>query len=377
MKVLAGLSLMPTSDFATAAFPLFEAGIVEVVEWSFDMSWRTKRTPEWLTDLLDFYSGQDRLLGHGVSFSPLSADWSHLHEDYVQHLSEETRHRKYLRISEHFGYARGGRFSYNTVLPTPLSKTALKRGIENLGRLKEASRLQVGLENLAFAFGPLDVACQGRFLTQLLHETDGYLVLDLHNAWCQMCNFSLDFSHFSSTYPLQRVREIHVSGGSWSTATATAQQLRRDTHDGPVPNGVFELLPQALQHCPNVEAVIFERLGNTMKDQNDYTGFQDDFRTLTKLLSQTSVVESEHSSNHSSKRKSTSQTNLVMEDNQHSLALFQHTLMDLLADEGSPAEVSESMKNVPELACYGEYLDSFQVDMVEIAQILVKKWGEL
>jgi hypothetical protein len=34
-----GLSLMMESDFFHAAQPLFEAGEVEVLEWSFDMGW--------------------------------------------------------------------------------------------------------------------------------------------------------------------------------------------------------------------------------------------------------------------------------------------------------------------------------------------------
>ena len=68
-----GLSLMLEDDFLRAAFPLFEAGDVEVLEWSFDVGWPPTRMPDWALPLLQFYSGANNLLGHGVSYSPLSA----------------------------------------------------------------------------------------------------------------------------------------------------------------------------------------------------------------------------------------------------------------------------------------------------------------
>ena len=52
-----------------------------------------------------------------------------------------------------------------------------------------------------------------------------------------------------TSYPLHRVRELHVAGGSWSGADA--KPIRRDTRDGPVPDELFAWLP-------HVEAVILE-----------------------------------------------------------------------------------------------------------------------
>jgi uncharacterized protein len=66
---------MPDSDFLGAAQPLFEAGRVEVLEWSFDMGWGRSDFPAWADELLQFYSDRQALVGHGVSFSLLSATW--------------------------------------------------------------------------------------------------------------------------------------------------------------------------------------------------------------------------------------------------------------------------------------------------------------
>ena len=146
------------------------------------------------------------------------------------------------------------------------------------------ARVPVGLENLAFAFGPQDVRDQGVFLDQLLGEVDGFLLLDLHNVYCQLCNFGQKVDQLLASYPLDRVRELHVSGGSWSESTTDGGgQVRRDTHDNAVPDDVFELVAWALDRCPAVEAVILERLGGTLRAA-DAECFQDDFRRLRQLV---------------------------------------------------------------------------------------------
>ena len=67
-----GLSLMIEQEFEIASEPLFAAGDVDVVEWSFDMGWGRPLTP-WLSGILKSYSESNRLLGHGVSYSALDA----------------------------------------------------------------------------------------------------------------------------------------------------------------------------------------------------------------------------------------------------------------------------------------------------------------
>ena len=72
-----------------------------------------------------------------------------------------------------------GDFHRSAPLPVPLTPAALQLGQERLRRLQDAGATQVGLENLAFAFGRQDVADQGRFLDELLQPVDGFLLLDL------------------------------------------------------------------------------------------------------------------------------------------------------------------------------------------------------
>jgi len=265
MKPLVGLSLMLAPDFVSATLPLFEAGEVEVLEWSFDTVWGTG-APDWAAELLDHFAGQDRLLGHGVTYSPMTARFSERQRRWLERLTQECQERSYRHVSEHFGFVSAGSFHDGAPLPVPRTPEALRLGRDRLERMADAcGGLRVGLENLAFAFSARDVLDQGAFLADLLEPVDGFLLLDLHNLYCQAANFAIPAHTLLDDYPLDRVTELHVSGGSWSEWDGG--RIRRDTHDGAVPRDVFELLPDVLTRCPHVEYVILERLGGSLGDR--------------------------------------------------------------------------------------------------------------
>ncbi len=277
---------MMESDFFRAAQPLFESGEVEVLEWSFDMSWGIAAKPPWVEELLEFYSQRDRLIGHGVSYSLLSAQQDERQTHWLKLLQQECLDYRYRHISEHFGWMAAGDFYQSAPLPMPLTPETLQLGRNNLKRFSDTANVPVGLENLAFAFGWQDVLQQGEFIDRLLEPVDGFLVLDLHNLYCQLHNFQQSAEQLLKRYPLHRVRELHVSGGSWSVTSKGQQtkKIRRDTHDDQVPEAVFELLAIALHSCPNVEAVIFERIGHTLHTEAEIVGFRQDFLRMKQVV---------------------------------------------------------------------------------------------
>ena len=281
-RPLVGLNLMNTDDFRLAAFPLFEQDLVDIVEFSFDITWKGLPEPEWLTELLNYFSTERKLLGHGVHFSALSAEWQPRQQVWLEQLKAECQRRNYTHVSEHFGFMTAGNFHEGFPLPVPRTEGSLRIGRDRLKMLADAAQRPIGLENLALAMCPDDVRGQGEFIDELLEPIDGFVLLDLHNLYCQLENFKVDAEQLMDSYPLQRVREIHISGGSW--AEPMGQPFRRDTHDGAVPERVFELIPLALQKCPNVQAVIFERLSSTMEDDAEKSGFERDFKRLRKSV---------------------------------------------------------------------------------------------
>ncbi|MBE85205.1 MAG: hypothetical protein CME21_21830 [Gemmatimonadetes bacterium] len=191
-------------------------------------------------------------------------------------------------VSEYFGFMDAGDFHQAAPLPVPRNETTLRIGQDRLKTLSEIAGVPVGLENLAFAFGLDDVRGQGEFLDELLEPVDGFLLLDLHNLDCQLRNFDCQAEDLLSSYPLSRVREMHISGGSWSESSVESRTIRRDTHDGSVPKEIFDLLETAIGLCPNLEAVILEQLGTALVTEAQQTQFRDDFVRMREIVQQAS-----------------------------------------------------------------------------------------
>jgi uncharacterized protein (UPF0276 family) len=275
-----GLSLAPMDDFRAASSPLFEAGLVDVLEWSMDISWAFDEfaTPDWVEALCDVYAEAGCLYGHGVALSPLSAPWEPRQDAWLGRLGREFARRSYAHLSEHLGFMSSSRFLPSAPLPIPRTAESVRVGREALARMVDVVGAPVGLENLAPVFGRRDADDQGEFLEELLAPTDGFLLLDLHNVHCQSRNLGIPARDLIARLPLHRVLEIHVSGGSeWTPAAEPDRVVACDTHDGPVPETVLALLPYAIEQCPNLDVVFFERFVGTLGTPEVDARFREDF----------------------------------------------------------------------------------------------------
>ena len=264
---------------------MLEEGKVEALEWSFDTLYWADEVPAWFTDLLSAYSEQKRLIGHGVFFSLLSSRWTKEQQQWLQRLQQLSSEFSFDHITEHFGFFTGQNFHYGAPLPIPYTTTTLLIGQDRLSRIYEACRCPVGLENLAFAYSLEEVKQHGEFLEKLIEPVNGFIILDLHNLYCQLHNFSVSYDELISLYPLNRVREIHISGGSWEDSDrGPNQKVRRDTHDDFVPEEVFKLLELTIAKCPNLKYVVLEQLGNGLKTESSRAQFRHDFLRMESLV---------------------------------------------------------------------------------------------
>ncbi len=276
-----GLSLQPQADYRAAAEPLLRDGLVEALEWTVDNGW-AERIPDWVKPWLADFGARDRLYAHGFSYSLLSGRWTERHEVWLRLIGMETKLRRYRHLSEHFCFVTAGDFAASAPMPVPMTEATLQLGRARIERLAEACGLPVGLENLAIALSPRDVAEQGAFIDRLLEPVDGFLLLDLHNLWCQIVNFGRDARALLDSYPLHRVTELHLSGGSWDQVEGAP--FRRDTHDEAVPEEVLGLLELALPLCPRLEVVLFERLGGTLRGEADLARFREDYLKIREIV---------------------------------------------------------------------------------------------
>jgi len=284
-KILSAVACNLDANILAACLPLMEESRVEAIEWSFDALYRVKEVPSWFRDLLMAFSNEQRLIGHGVFFSLFSGKWLPEQEAWLKHLQQTCAEFRFDHITEHFGFMTGKDFHHGAPLNIPYTGTTLNIGRDRLKRIQEACGLPVGLENLAFSYSLDEVKRHGAFLEQLLEPVNGFIILDLHNLYCQLRNFDLAFDELISLYPLERVREIHISGGSWDeSATNPSRSVRRDTHDDAVPPDVFQLLEMTIPRCPHLKYVVLEQLGNGLETTASRSSFHHDFLQMELIV---------------------------------------------------------------------------------------------
>jgi uncharacterized protein (UPF0276 family) len=281
VPVLTGLSIFSDARYREAAGPLFDSEEVEAVEWSVD-GWNAPSLPQETVACLKIFGEQDKLIAHGIHYPLLAVDANDLRAAWLEKLKQDVQVHRYCGLSVHFGFATGWEIIEGAPLPVPYCPEAVALGKKTLQTLAKTAGCRVGIENLALAFSKQDVLEQGRFIEELLHDVDGYLLLDLHNIYCQSVNFGIPMLDLVKTYPLARVLEIHVSGGSWSEHGG--QQVRRDTHDGRLPDALLEALPAVMALCPNLRFIFLEKLPHSFESDDDVIGFQQDYRRLKETV---------------------------------------------------------------------------------------------
>ena len=281
MTARCAVALHPEDDLRTALLPLFTEGHVDAVEWTWEAG-----VPEWLDALVAFYASNHALYTHLVGF-PLFGDGASLPRRLAE-IARRSRQHRPRHVTAHYGLVQAEGFSDIAPLPPVPCAEVVSTGRERLLRLADAAECAVGVENLAFAFSLDDVARQGDLVDSMLPD-QGFLLLDLHNIHCQAITFERSPEELLARYPLEKVREIHLSGGRTTYPKVDPRPFRRDTHDDAVPAEVLALLDVALARCPAVEVVCLERLGGTLATKEAQEGLVRDFRAMRERVAEPSL----------------------------------------------------------------------------------------
>lgn len=143
----------------------------------------------------------------------------------------------------------------------------------------------VGLENSAFYYALGDPLDEPAFLADALADPRAHLLLDLHNLVVNAENHGFDADAWLARAPLEKVIEVHVSGGcdsdpAWLPGGRT---MRLDSHDHAVPDEVWRRLAEVVPRCPNLRAVTLERMEGTVGPE-DVAPLMDEVRRLREVV---------------------------------------------------------------------------------------------
>ncbi len=362
------------ANILLAALPLLEAGQVQAIEWSFDTLFAREQLPDWFAELLAAFSQENRLIGHGVFFSLFAGKWTPAQQEWLDRLKSLAATYRFDHVTEHFGFMTGADFHKGAPISVPFTPATLALGRDRLARIHDACRCPVGLENLAFAYSLDEVRRHGDFLDQLLEPVNGFIILDLHNLYCQVRNFGVEAGEMLSLYPLGRVREMHLSGGSWSDSRVNPpRKIRRDTHDEAVPPEVFALLEKTIGQCPNLKYVVLEQIGTGLATEESRQAFREDFLTMDRIVQRGAGRAAGEPSNAFLPLRPVVAAPVPPEDPLlHAQQVALYTILETAAD----CAEAQTLLRASDLAGSDWHVEQWEPAMLETALAIAQKWKD-
>jgi uncharacterized protein (UPF0276 family) len=94
---------------------------------------------------------------------------------------------------------------------------------------------------------------EAEFITRVIRESGGWLLLDLDNVLNNATNNHYDPFEFLDQIPLDRVVQLHLAGGVYR------KNVLLDTHSHAIPEAVFQMLEYTSARMPALKGVIIER----------------------------------------------------------------------------------------------------------------------
>lgn len=281
-----GLSFFSDVQWITAVLPIIEIGEVQCLEHTLESRSSKLFIPGTL-DLLREFSKLGKLIGHSLDFPLLSAvETSKSEESFFKHYrSFSNEGLQYSQLSAHYGFVQSERFKSGAPLPMPLCESLEEHLLQQLKNLSKGLKCPAGLENLALCTSAKEALLMGPFFNRVLSKVPkSFLLLDLHNIFCTALNYKIPIQELIETYPLDRVTEIHISGGSESHTDHPLGKFRRDSHDSAVPPEVFQALADVLPKLKNLKFIVLEQLPQNLRKKEEQAQFQADFKTMRKVV---------------------------------------------------------------------------------------------
>ena len=159
-------------------------------------------------------------------------------------------------FSEHLAWSTHDTTYLNDLLPLPYTESTLAQVCDHIDEVQTLLGRQMLLENpatyLLFEESTIE---ETDFLSEVARRTGCGLLLDVNNVFVAATNHRLDPRDYLKRFPVQWVREIHLSGHSETTDDAGAPLLI-DSHDTPVKDPVWDLYEELIAHTGPIASLV-------------------------------------------------------------------------------------------------------------------------
>jgi uncharacterized protein len=159
-------------------------------------------------------------------------------------------------FSEHLAWSSHDGVFLNDLLPLPYTEETLVRVAEHIDQVQNALKRQMLLENPAtyLLFEESTIEETG-FLAELVRRTGCGLLLDVNNVFVASTNHQMDPRDYLARFPVEHIREIHLSGHS-ETVDDQGATLLIDSHDTPVKDPVWALYEKLIARIGPIATLI-------------------------------------------------------------------------------------------------------------------------
>ena|SRR5579884_4177724 len=199
---------------------------------------------------LDLLRAHFPLIPHGIDLSLGSAEGiDRVRLEWMANLVERIEPPYW---SEHIAFTRAGGIEIGHLSPLPFTREALDVLTHNIRTAREAVSDPRILENITYIVEMPSEMTEAQFLCELVERTDCGLLLDVTNLYTNAVNHGYDLDAFLADAPLERVVQLHITGGEW------AGDLLIDSHSAATPPEVWQLLEEVVARAP-VKGVLLER----------------------------------------------------------------------------------------------------------------------
>ncbi|MGA9319814.1 MAG: DUF692 domain-containing protein [Xanthobacteraceae bacterium] len=176
---------------------------------------------------------------HGVGLS--IGSMQPLDRDHLARLKTLCDRYQPESFSEHLAWSSHGGVYFNDLLPLPYTPQTLARVAEHIDQLQTTLGRTMLLENPSTYLGIADsTIAEVEFLAEVANRTGCGLLLDVNNVFVSATNHGIQALSYLETFPLDRVREIHLGGHDEETGDAGAPLLI-DAHGSAVADAVWAL----------------------------------------------------------------------------------------------------------------------------------------
>ncbi len=186
---------------------------------------------------------------HGVALSIGSTD--PLSATYLAKLRDLAARIEPAWVSDHLCWgSHGGRYGHD-LWPLPYTEETVDHVVRRVRTVQDVLKRQILLENVSsYISFESSTMTEWEFLAAIADQADCGILLDVNNIFVSARNHGFDPAHYIEGIPPERVGQFHLAGHS------DKGRYLLDSHDAPVPEGVWELYRAAVRRFGRVSSLL-------------------------------------------------------------------------------------------------------------------------